>query len=181
MLKSFTNSDGSIAVTYSEDAPAKPSQPNRAGDVEINGETVSRAELDAVIASEAARPLPELDIYQPTEERFSVEMGGDPTSHQRDQLLKQSNHWLAKAMQESSDYDETTGAFIPKNPNDRDSVNRLRVAVLNLWQCRSEFEYLSGQSQRERAAAAQSKVQLSAHDQAMLAKAEQSGSHVWVK
>ena len=104
-------------------------------------------------------------------------MGGDPLAHQRDQLTKLANHWLQKAMAESAGYDEATGSFIPKDLHDPDSVNRLCLAVLNLRQARAEFEYLSMQSQRERAAV-QSEGHLSDHGKAMLEKAERSGSYV---
>lgn len=179
MLKSTTNPDGSISVQYLEETPEPQAALTRTAQaVEINGTTYSRAELDDAARQSKAAPLPDLEsAYVPEQvsaERSFTEMAGSPIAAQRDQLTKLANDWLAKAMAESAGYDESTGAFIPKRPNDPDSMNRLRVAVLNLRQLRAEFEYLSGQSQRAHGQPA-NVAQLTDHDREMLRKAEANG------
>jgi hypothetical protein len=176
---STTNADGSISTVY-EDAPAPVERAQPTDGVEIDGKLVSRAEIESVMSANI-RPLPEIDnVYQPPPRPISIQMGGTPLTVQRDSLTRKANHWLERAAAESAGYDDQTGAFIPRDLNDRDSVQRLRVACLNLRQIRNEMEYLSGQSQQAHAAPAE-QLKLSAHDQAMVKLAEESNSYVWDK
>jgi hypothetical protein len=174
-LISTTNADGSISTVY-EDAPAPVERARPIDGVEINGETVSRAEIESAMSANI-RPLPDIDnVYQPPQRPVSIQMGGTPLTVQRDLLTRKANHWLERAAAESAGYDDQTGAFIPRDLNDRDSIQRLRIACLNLRQIRN----LSGQSQQAQAAPAE-QLKLSAHDQAMVKLAEESNSYVWDK
>lgn len=183
-LISTTNPDGSIVCEFREDAPSQPADSKRdASDVDINGTFYSRADIESAAASQKIKPLPDLDsAYVPqsvSAERFSINMGGDPISTQRDQITREANRWLERVAADAY-YDDNTKSFQPRNPQDREAVQRVRVGVLNLQNTRRQLEYLSAQSELAHAQRGQP-VQLSARDQEMLKKAEENGAYVVMK